>query len=149
MFRVLSVAALSLACLLTLGCDSSRASGSNSRHLQTAHEAAEPCRWGKGTCLLVEANDRMHVQMNVEWTGDVDVDFLQTMIPHHQGAVDMAKAVVAHGKDPEVKALAEVIIVAQEQEIVQMRQRIAELNAAEGGPQPASKPKPAKDHAQH
>ena len=146
MLRFLSVSALLLACLTITGCDSSRAASTGSSH-SPVH--TEPCKWGKGTCLLVEANDRMHVQMDVEWTGDVDVDFLQTMIPHHQGAVDMARAVVAHGKDPEVKALAEVIIVAQEQEIVQMRQRIAELNAAEGGPQPASKPKPAKDHAQH
>lgn len=148
MLRFLSISALVLACLSTAGCDSSRAASTASSH-PTAY--AEPCKWGKGTCLLAEANDRMHVQMDVEWTGDVDVDFLQTMIPHHQGAVDMARAVVAHGKDPQVKALAEAIIVAQEQEIAQMRQRIAELNAAEGGPQPASsKPKASnQDHTHH
>ena len=145
MLRFLSVSALVLA-LSTAGCDSSRAASTAPAH--PTHAQVEPCKWGKGTCLLVEANDRMHVQMDVEWTGDVDVDFLQTMIPHHQGAVDMARAVVAHGKDPQVKALAEAIIVAQEQEIAQMRQRIAELNAAEGGPQPPARKNPSsKEHA--
>ncbi len=147
MLRFLSVSALLLACLTITGCDSSRAASTASSHTPVH---TEPCKLGKGTCLLVEANDRMHVQMDVEWTGDVDVDFLQTMIPHHQGAVDMARAVIAHGKDPQVKALAEAIVVAQEQEIAQMRQRIAELNAAEGGPQPPALKKPSsKEHAHH
>lgn len=54
-------------------------------------------------------------------TGKPDVDFVQGMIPHHQGAIDMAKAVLQYGKDPEVKSLAENVIKAQESEITAMK----------------------------
>lgn len=59
--------------------------------------------------------------MTMEWTGDADVDFVRGMIPHHQGAIDMAKVVLEHGKDPEVRKLAEAIIKTQADEIAWMR----------------------------
>jgi len=52
--------------------------------------------------------------------GDADVDFLAGMIPHHQGAVDMAEVVLKYGKDPKVKKLAQDIVVAQKKEIAMM-----------------------------
>ena len=60
-------------------------------------------------------------------TGDPDHDFAAMMIPHHQGAVDMAKVELLHGKDPLLRRLAEEIIVTQRQEIEVMRLRLAAL----------------------
>lgn len=67
------------------------------------------------------ANDKMHKEMGISFSGDPDVDFVRGMIPHHQGAVDMAKVVLAHGKDPELRKLAEGVIAEQEKEIAFMR----------------------------
>ena len=64
--------------------------------------------------------DMMH-GMAVEYTGNADIDFRTKMIPHHQGAIDMARVALEHATDPETKALAETIIAAQEQEIAEMR----------------------------
>jgi len=66
-------------------------------------------------------NMKMHGAMDISFTGNADVDFVKGMIPHHAGAIDMAKVVLAFGKDPEVRKLAESIIKAQETEIAQMQ----------------------------
>jgi uncharacterized protein (DUF305 family) len=71
-------------------------------------------------------NDKMHDAMNIDFTGDADVDFVLGMIPHHEGAVDMANVVLEHGSDPEIRALAEAIIEAQEEEIAMMREWLSE-----------------------
>ena len=68
-----------------------------------------------------EANDRMHEGMMVGFTGDADVDFARGMIPHHQGAIDMANIVLEHGEDEAIRELAEEIIAAQEEEIAFLR----------------------------
>lgn len=67
------------------------------------------------------------------YTGQPDLDFLAMMIPHHEGAVDMARLVLIHGRDPMVRQVAEDIIASQTVEIAAMRGRMAVLRA---GPNP-------------
>lgn len=57
---------------------------------------------------------KMHQDMGMTFTGNADADFVKAMIPHHQGAIDMAKTEIAFGKDPEVRKFAEGVIKAQE-----------------------------------
>jgi len=76
--------------------------------------------------LMDDAIERMHLAMHLGYTGDVDRDFARMMIPHHQGAIDMALAELRHGKDPRLKRLAQEIIVEQQQEIAVMRLALGE-----------------------
>jgi uncharacterized protein (DUF305 family) len=64
------------------------------------------------------------------YTGNADVDFLAMMIPHHQGAVDMARLLLIHGRDPLTRKLAEEIIASQTTEIAAMRARLEILRRA-------------------
>ena len=84
-------------------------------HSKMNHAMAAP------TDAYAPAMTKMHEDMMaVKPTGDADIDFVRGMIPHHQGAIDMAKIVLEKGKNPEIRKLAEDIIKAQESEIKMM-----------------------------
>jgi len=85
-----------------------------------------------------QAMTRMMDGMSVKPAGDVDRDFVQTMIPHHQGAIEMAQAELRHGRNEQLRRIAQEIVVEQQQEIVAMR-------LALGDPLPAPAPAPDQD----
>jgi uncharacterized protein (DUF305 family) len=78
---------------------------------------------------------RMMKGMAIRPTGDVDRDFVAMMVPHHQGAIDMAVAVLRYGHNEQVRRLAQEIVVTQQEEIASMR-------LAVGEPLPPSTPAP-------
>jgi uncharacterized protein (DUF305 family) len=67
-----------------------------------------------------EVMDKMHMSMNMDYAGDPDVHFVKSMIPHHQGAIDMAEVELKYGKDAKAREFAEKIIKAQKAEIEEM-----------------------------
>ena len=83
--------------------------------------APAPAASSPSTRAFEAANEKMHRDMAITLSGNADVDFVRGMIPHHQGAIDMARIVLAHGKDPQIRKLAGEIISAQEREIAWMR----------------------------
>ena len=75
---------------------------------------------------LGQQHTRHGMGMDVPVTGDQDVDFARMMIPHHQGAIDMARAQLEKGKDPQLRELAQKIIADQEREIGILNQWLAQ-----------------------
>lgn len=88
------------------------------------------------------AMTRMMADMAIKPTGDVDHDFVAMMVPHHQGAIEMATAVLRHGHNEQLKRIAQEIIVDQQQEIAAMR-------LALGQPLPPSAPAPTDGGTPH
>ena len=74
------------------------------------------------------AMSKMMAAMAVTPTGDVDRDFVATMVPHHQGAIEMAQAELRYGHNEQLRRIAQEIIVDQTQEIAVMRQAIRDTH---------------------
>ena len=83
------------------------------------------------------AMNKMMSDMVIKPTGDVDRDFVAMMTPHHQGAIEMAQAVLRGGRNEQIRRLAQEVIVTQQQEIAAMRLAI-------GDPLPPSVPSPTQ-----
>jgi uncharacterized protein (DUF305 family) len=74
-----------------------------------------------GNMPFQKAMDKMHKDMMIKPSGNIDVDFLKAMIPHHQGVVDMSEELIKKSKDAEVKAFAQKMINDQKAEIKMMQ----------------------------
>lgn len=114
--------------------------GPNQRTGRCGAGAAELARLADETPFLAEndaAITTMMRDMAMKPTGDVDRDFVAMMVPHHQGAIDMAVAVLRHGQNEQLRRLAQEIVVTQQQEIAAMRLAIGE-------PRPPSIPSPTQ-----
>jgi uncharacterized protein (DUF305 family) len=83
----------------------------------------------------VAAMTKMMIDMGIRPSGDVDADFVAMMVPHHQGAIEMAQAELRYGRNERLRRMAQEIIVTQQQEIAVMR-------LAVGEPLPPSAPAP-------
>ncbi|KIU28355.1 hypothetical protein SR39_26085 [Methylobacterium radiotolerans] len=94
--------------------------------------------------MMAQSMTRMHADMMVPPSGDPDRDFAAMMIPHHEGAIAMAKAELLYGKNPVLRRLAQGIVVEQGQEIDVMRRALASLPKA---PQPSTGAAHSHDHS--
>lgn len=128
--RIAFAAGLSAASVLLAG--ALTASAHEERAAHDAHVAsgasADP-RLAAEAPFLAEndaAMSRMMHGMAIKPTGDVDRDFVAMMVPHHQGAIDMAVTVLRHGHNEQLRRLAQEIIVTQQEEIAAMRMAIGQ-----------------------
>ncbi len=122
--------------LIPLALLASLAACDHASHSNTSETAAKPAApLNAAQKAYTKANERMHSGM-AAIPADPDVAFMAGMIPHHQGAIDMAKVVLEHGKDAKTRALAEAIIKTQAAEIAEMEgwlkaKGVAPLTAAD------------------
>jgi uncharacterized protein (DUF305 family) len=121
-------ACLALAMLLSAGALAEDGTMHHAHHGMTVQQD-DASRYPESFQRFMHEMDRDMLKMMDDmhgpgYTGNADVDFLAMMIPHHQGAVDMARLVLIHGQDPLTRQLAEEIIASQQAEIMAMKARL-------------------------
>ncbi|MGU3494298.1 DUF305 domain-containing protein [Xanthobacteraceae bacterium A53D] len=115
---------LALALGLALAAGSAHAQGTGHDH--GSHSAPAAAAEAPSTTALKAADEKMmQDMMAAPYTGNVDVDFRVHMIPHHEGALAMARVVLEHSKDPQTRKLAEQVIADQQKEITDMKAWLA------------------------
>ena len=88
--------------------------GQQAMHKHAVNKSANELAWSQ----LQSSMEKMHTAMaSVDASGDSDADFVRLMIPHPQAAIDMAKAQLMYGKDPQMRRLAQEIITDQQSDI--------------------------------
>jgi hypothetical protein len=113
--------------------------------------AAGPAGTNASEAPFLSENDKamtkMMDDMSINPTGGVDQDFVAMMVPHHQGAIDMAQAELRYGHNEQLRRIAQEIVVEQQQEIVAMRlalgQTLPAPALAPDQPTPTATPAPA------
>jgi len=110
------IVAAGIAILPCLAAAQGTSHSAHSMPMQTPQSTDSPA-----TKAYREANAKMHSAMDIPYTGDPDVDFVRSMIPHHEGAIDMAKVALQNAKDEQVRKWAADVIREQEREIAEMR----------------------------
>ena len=108
-----------IAALPSLALAQGASHGGHSGHSTPAQTAQPPD--APATKGYREANAKMHRDMDIKYSGDADVDFVRGMIPHHQGAIDMAKVALQNAKDEQIRKWATDVIREQEREIAEMQ----------------------------
>jgi uncharacterized protein (DUF305 family) len=111
-----ALVAAALALIATAGISLAQHQGHGAHGAAPAAAAEKP-----STAAFRAANARMHRAMDIAFTGNADIDFVRGMIPHHEGAIAMARVVLEHGRDAETRKWAADIIREQEREIGEMR----------------------------
>ena len=98
------------------------------------------------------AMKKMMADMEIKPSGDVDTDFVAMMVPHHQGAIDMAQAELRYGRNEQLRRLAQEIIVTQREEIAAMRLALGQPlppSAAAPDPRPPAERTPTDSTSHH
>jgi uncharacterized protein (DUF305 family) len=82
------------------------------------HSARDSAAWSELTANM----EKMHIAVaSVKSSGNSDADFVALMVPHHQAAIEMAKSELLNGKDPQMRRVAQEIIIDQQSEIELMK----------------------------